>query len=128
RPVLELADPHLDEQERHEPDSEPEEERHGAAPRGEVADEEDERKAEDRDAGRMHRQERVEPAEAGDALAAGVRPRGGRERARDDERERGAPEDERGAPELPGNELRRRRDGLERDEERRAEDEHREQQ
>src|SRR5919197_4883042 len=85
RPVLELADPHLDEHEPHEPDREPEEERRGPSLRREVADDEDEREAEDRDTGRVHGQERVEPTEAGDAVATRVWPRGGRERAGDDE-------------------------------------------
>ena len=97
RPVLELTDPHLDEDESDEADGQAEEERRRASPGGEVADDEDEGEPEHGHAGRVHREERVQPAEAGDSVAPGVRPGRGREGAGHEQRERCSDEDGRGA-------------------------------
>ena len=108
RAPLELADPHLHEQQREHAEAEPEKSRRAVTKGGEVADREQEREQEEADDGAVEVHRPVELPEAADVRAAArMRPGRGRERPADDEHEAGRGEDEGEEPQLARNERHR---------------------
>ena len=102
RPVLDLAEDHLDDEQAEQREPEPEQARRALAPRGEVAEHEDEADAEDRNRAGVNEDHRLEPPKPRHVLraAARVRPGRGGQRPCHQQRQRSTSDEQAEPPQL----------------------------